>query len=128
MSIIEETLERVVELAGDPKDEIYTRLFALRPEFEDQFVMDKDGGVRANMLISSIDCIRTAAKGSERPALLLEAARLHHDGYGLSASDIDLMFVVIRDVCRKILACEWTDKMEMAWSDALAVLAVAERQ
>lgn len=127
MNLIEHTLERVVARAGDPKDLIYERLFSERPDFQEMFVMDKDGGVQANMLTTCIECFRGVANQSNNPQLQLDAARLHHDGYGVTADDIDLMFKIIRDEFQQILAEEWTPEIETIWSDALATLAKAER-
>lgn len=121
-TIIIDTLEKVAERAGDPYEQIYAKLFAEHPEFLDLFVMDKDGGVRANMLTSCIDCLIGTAEGSDTPRLLLEAARIQHDGYGLGDADIDLMFEVIRDVFRDILGEDWTASIDAAWTNLLAEL------
>ena len=84
--------------------------------------MDTDGGVRANMLTSSLNCIIGIAEGDTTPRNLLEAARIHHDGYGLQDKDIDVMFEIIHSVFRDILNRDWTDDMETAWTWALGEL------
>lgn len=117
-----ETLERVAERAGDPKDRIYTMLFERHPDFEALFVMDVDGGVRANMLRTSIDCMIGVAEGRETPRFLLEAARMIHDGYGLSEAEVHSFFEVMRDVFREVLAADWTPAHESAWTALLAEL------
>lgn len=114
-AIIVDTLETVAERIGDPKDQIYARLFAAHPHFEDLFVMDTDGGVRANMLAAVFDCILGVADGSESPRLHLEAARVQHDGYGLSAADVHTIFETVRDVCRDVLNEDWSAEMDAAW-------------
>jgi len=121
-ALIEASLERVVEIAGDPKDRVYARLFKQRPDFEELFCMDVDGSVRANMFATSINCLLGVADGSDTPRLLLEAARMDHDGYGLDSSDIDLMFSVMRDEFRHLLGSEWTQETEAAWSSLLQEL------
>lgn len=118
-----DTLERVATREGDPHDRIYARLFEVHPEFLDLFVMDTDGGVRASMLTSSIDCLIGIAEGKDTPRLLLEAARVHHDSYGLASKDIDVMFEIMRDVFRDILGDDWSAQMETAWTDILLELA-----
>lgn len=121
--IIEDSLQQVADTAGDPTARVYKRLFALRPDFEEMFIMDVDGGVRGNMLTTCLDCIMGIAEGKDTPRFLLEAAELHHDGYGVSAEDIRLMFAVIRDEFREILGARWTAEMERGWAVVLGELA-----
>jgi hypothetical protein len=116
------TLDTVATRLGDPKDEIYARLFAQRPDFEELFIMDTDGGVRGSMLSTSLNCVLGVAAGSETPGLLLEAARMIHDGYGLSDGDIDLMFRIIRDVCRDTVGEDWTAELDQHWTTLLDTL------
>ncbi|MGC6500307.1 MAG: globin [Henriciella sp.] len=120
---IDWTLATVADRIGDPAPLIYQRLFAERPDFEDLFVMDTDGGVRGSMLATSFDCLLGAAGNSDLPRLQLEAARMIHDGYGLRDDDIDLMFRVIRDVCRDTLGAAWTSEIDRHWQDLLTLLA-----
>lgn len=118
------TLERVGEICGDPTDRVYARLFDVRPDFEALFVMDTDGGVRGNMLTTSLNCILSMVEdGAELTALRLEAAHVHHDGFGLDLADLDLMFEVMRDTFRDILGREWTNRHDEAWTDLLSRLA-----
>lgn len=127
-AVILETLELVAERAGDPRDRIYACLFERHPEFENLFVMDKDGGVRANMLTTSLNCMIGVAEGNATPRFLLEAARVHHDAYGLGNNDIDVMFEVMRDVFRDVLGEDWDDETEAAWSELLSELAGVGRE
>ena len=121
-AIIIDTLEQVAAREGDPNQKIYEQLFKRHPEFEDMFVMDTDGGVQASMLVSSLNCIIGVAEGDETPRNLLEAARMHHEGYGLQDKDIDIMFEVMRDVFRDILGERWTSANEGAWDWVLKEL------
>lgn len=118
-ALIEDTLQRLADTVGDPQPLIYARLFTMRPDFEPMFELDRDGGVRASMLETCFDCILGQVAGSEAPRFHLEAARLQHDGYGLTAADLDLIFVAIRDVCRETLGENWTEKRDAAWASLL---------
>jgi hypothetical protein len=118
-ALIEDTLQRLADAVGDPQPLIYARLFTLRLDFEPMFELDRDGGVRAYMLETCFDCVLGQAAGSEAPRFHLEAARLQHDGYGLTAADLDLIFVAIRDVCRETLGENWTEKRDAAWASLL---------
>lgn len=121
--ILDITFERVVELAGDPKDRIYARLFELHPEFERLFVMDVDGGVRGSMLQTSLNCMMGVARNeAETSRFLIEAARMIHDGYGISDDEVDSMFLAIRDTFREILGKEWSDEIDLAWTGLLEEL------
>ena len=51
------TLEIVAERRGDPTPDVYARLFAVHPELEALFLMDRDGGVRASMMQQALECI-----------------------------------------------------------------------
>ncbi len=117
------TLERVGEICGDPVDLVYEKLFQARPDYEPLFALDTDGGVRGNMLTTSINCILSMVEGGEMTALRIEAAHVHHDGFGLGYDDLDLMFEVMRDAFREILDGEWTDRHAEAWTGMLARLA-----
>ena len=125
---IEDTLQRLADTVGDPQPLVYARLFALRPDFEPMFDLDSDGGVRAAMLETCFDCILGQAAGSPSPRFHLEAARLQHDGYGLTAEDIDLIFAAIRDVCHDTLGEDWTEERDAAWTSLLDELAGLTRE
>jgi hypothetical protein len=123
-AIITSTLETVSERCGDPQERIFARLYELDAKFEPLFVMDTDGGVRGSMLQTSLNCIIGVAEGqSETPRLLIEAARMIHDGYGLTEDEVDLMFVAMRDVFREIMAGDWTGQVDAEWTKLLAELA-----
>ncbi len=123
-AIITNTLEQVAERCGDPKEAVFKRLYELDPKFEPLFVMDTDGGVRGSMLETSLNCMIGVAQGeSETPRLLIEAARMIHDGYGLTEDEVDLMFVAMRDVFRDVMAGDWTPETDAEWTKLLAELA-----
>lgn len=123
-AIITSTLETVAERCGDPKERVFRRLYELDPKFEPLFLMDTDGGVRGSMLETSLNCMIGVAQGeSQTPRLLIEAARMIHDGYGLTEDEVDLMFVAMRDVFRDVMAGDWTPETDAEWAKLLAELA-----
>ncbi|MEQ9316287.1 MAG: globin [Henriciella sp.] len=121
-NLIIETLERVAELHGDPADLVYAELFKVHPAYEELFLMDEGGGVRGTMLATSLDCVVGLAEGSNIPLLLMEAAQLQHDAYGLKGEELAAMFVAMRDAFRIVLAAEWSGHHETAWQAALQKL------
>ncbi len=125
-ALIFETLERMAAVCEDPADlmdPVYGRLFALHPEFERLFVLDKSGQVRGEMLQMCIECLIGVAEGSDTARATVAAARFHHDGYGVPDDRFPLMFTVLRDVIRDVLGDDWTPAMEHAWSGLLDELA-----
>lgn len=126
--LIIQTLERVAELQGDPADMVYAELFRAHPEYEELFAMDEDGGVRGTMLATSLDCVIGLVEGSTIPLLLMEAAQLQHDAYGLKGEELAAMFIAMRDAFRNVLASEWSPRHEAAWQLALQQLEEISRQ
>ena len=127
--IIQATLEQVAERVGDPTERVYAQLFERNPEFEGLFVMDVDGGVRGSMLQTSLECLLGVAEGdSDAARIVLGAARVDHDGYGLSEDQVDLLFVAMRDTFRDVLGQDWTAEMETEWAGLLAKLAQIGKQ
>jgi hemoglobin-like flavoprotein len=122
-TLILATLEQVAERHGDPAAKVYDRLFQLHPEFERLFALDRDGGVRASMMETCIECVIGIAEQTETARYVIEAARLHHAGYGVPDDRLDAMFVAMRDVFRNVLGSGWTTEMDAAWTALLATIA-----
>ncbi len=118
-----ETLERAGERCPDPAPLVYQRLFALRPEFEDLFVMDTDGGVRGAMLETCFDAILGVAEDTATQRVIISSSRFSHTAYGLAESDLDLIFSVIRDTVRDLNGDDWTPEAAAAWDARLAEIA-----
>lgn len=116
------SLERAAQLAGDPFQPVYARLFQTRPEFEPLFVLDRSGLVKGTMLQASLECIIGVAQNDEVSRQRIVAARLHHNGYGVPDSQFEDMFVVMRDVFKEILADEWTDDINAEWQKLLGMI------
>ena len=114
-AIIHQTLERVAELHGDPADIVYAHLFRVHPEYEELFAMDAGGGVRGTMLATSLDCVMGIADGTNLPQLLMEAAELQHDAYGLQGNELGAMFSAMASAFAEILADEWSPQHQAAW-------------
>jgi len=55
--LIENSIERVADVAGDPSPLVYARLFAEQPEMEPLFILDRDGSAQGHMLAEALDCV-----------------------------------------------------------------------
>lgn len=116
------SLERVAQIAGDPHQAVYARLFEKRPEFEPLFILDRSGLVRGTMLQTSLECLIGVAQNDEVTRGRIIAARLHHNGYGVPDSQFEDMFVVMRDVFREILGDEWSSETDAEWNKLLQAI------
>ncbi len=117
------TLEAVAALHGDPTAAIYAELFAVRPDLERLFWLDRDGSVRAAMVQQGIECIMDHAAGGGAAATIMADERSRHDGYGVPREQFDAFMVAMRDAFRRILGEAWTGDMERAWRILLAEFA-----
>ena len=124
--LILDTLERAGERCEDPSALVYRRLFEMHPELEALFVMDRDGGVRGQMLQTCLNCILGLVENSETPRFLISAGRMHHDGYGVPEDQFDAMFVAMRDTFRDLVGPDWTPAADAAWDRLLGEIAGIE--
>lgn len=120
--IITQTLELVVEKVGDPAPMVYERLFKARPDLEEMFFMDSDGGVRGSMLQQCFDCIFDIAGEGILCGSVIPSECQRHEEYGVEAELFVSFFATIRDTFRDLLADAWTSQTEDAWSALLADL------
>jgi len=124
--LIFQTLERASEKCADAAPLVYRRLFELRPEFEDLFVMDSDGGVRGSMLATCFNAILGQLENSPTQRVIISSSRFSHGGYGVSEADFDLMFTAIRDTFRDLIGPDWTPETDAAWTRLLVDIAAIE--
>ncbi|MBI1358971.1 MAG: globin [Alphaproteobacteria bacterium] len=113
-------LQRVADVAGDPTSLIYARLFATHPELEPLFAMDRDGGVRASMVQTSIECILDHVGPDLTATNVISAARLHHQGYGVPDGLFDAYWAAMTEAFQDILTNEWTPDIDRAWRTLMA--------
>ena len=122
---ITESLEVVVERAGDPVDQVYERLFAEFPQTEPRFVRDVTGAIRAEMLTMVFNCLMDP--DGPYQLNLVRAERVNHDGFGTPNEVFNRFFWIVRDACRELLGGAWTPAFEDAWrariEDVLAATA-----
>ena len=104
---------------GDLNDEVYALLFETYPEYLDLFLLDYDGGVRRNMLRTSLEIITNYAEGGD-VVNRLEGARLSHFTYEVSDEIFDQFFDIIEQVVATKLAAQWTREHRQAWQDMQA--------
>lgn len=121
--LILDTLERAGEKCADPAPLVYRRLFEVHPHLEHLFVMDRDGGVRGQMLQTCINIVIGLVEKNPTHSFLIAAGRVHHDGYGVPEDQFDAMFHAMRDTFRDLLGAEWTPEADAAWGGLLEDIA-----
>lgn len=112
--MVERSLERLAERAGDPTPRVFARLFAELPQVEPQFARDVTGAVRAEMLTMVLTCLMEP--GGPYQANLVRSERVNHDGFGVPPEQFDRFFGIVKEACRDLLADDWTAEVETAWT------------
>ncbi|WP_374470177.1 globin [Phenylobacterium sp.] len=108
----------MAERAGDPAPAIYARLFAEFPEAEALFVRDTRGAVRGEMLAVAFQCLLDL--DGSYGANFIAAERVNHEAFGVAPEAFGRFFPIVRDVCRELLAGDWTPEIDAAWNLRLA--------
>lgn len=120
--LIEHSIERVAEVAGDPSRQVYARLFAQSPEMEALFVLDTDGNARGHMLSESLDCIFDFLGPRAYAPVLIQSELTNHEGFGVPPRVFATFFNVTMETFRELLGDEWTAETDAAWGALLAEL------
>jgi hemoglobin-like flavoprotein len=117
-TLIENSIERVAEIAGDPADLVYARLFAEQPEMREMFVLDRDGSVRGHMLAEALNCVFDLAGARTYAPVLIQSELTNHSNLGVPPAVFATFFRTVKETFAEILGEEWSAEMDAAW-DAL---------
>ena len=120
---IDQSLERLVELAGDPQREIYSLMYSRYPDLECLFVLDKDNSVRGAMLQTALEFVLAYSEKGVINKGDLASWRSHHLEYGVKEDIFGVFFELIRDCVRDNLGSEWTEQMASRWQEFLQEVA-----
>jgi hemoglobin-like flavoprotein len=116
---------RTLEAASahvDLTERVYRRLFARHPDMEAQFVRDKDGSVRGEMMAKVFEVILDMADGQPWAARMIQCEVVTHDGYGVPPEVFGIFFQVVADEIEVLLGDDWTAADAAAWATLLARL------
>lgn len=122
---IEDCLERIATIHGDPTGLVYEKLFSRHPEMRDLFILDRDNSVKGNMLSQVIECFIDFTGEQHYATSLIATEKINHDQIGVPAETFETFFVTIIDTFRDILGDAWTDQDEEAWNRLLTDLNAA---
>lgn len=118
-SALEESIEAVVRISGDPTPQVYARLFSEAPETEAAFMLDATGAVRAQMIIHALDCLLDIVGPRRFGAQFIQAEVMSHENLGVSPAVFSTFYPIVRDTFREIAGTHWTPEMDRAWDAAL---------
>lgn len=118
-SLIENSIERVAEIAGDPAAQVYARLFAEQPEMREMFVLDRDGAVRGHMLAEALNCVLDILGPRSYAPVLIQSELTNHSNLGVPPAVFATFFRVVKETFAEILGSEWNAETEAAWETLL---------
>lgn len=121
--VMEQSLEALVERAGDPAPIVYARLFARYPEVEALFIRDLDGAVRGEMLTKAIECALDLAGPNAYAANFIRCEVVNHEGVGVPSDVFPRFYEVAVDTFAELLGVDWTPAYEAAWRGIVARVA-----
>ena len=112
---IEDCLERIATIHGDPTDLVYKRLFEKHPDMRGLFLMDRDDSVKGNMLAQVIECFLDFTGEKHYATSLIATEKINHDHIGVPAETFETFFTTVVDTFRDILGDSWSAEDETAW-------------
>ena len=104
------------EKHGELYELVYDALFAGYPDYRDLFILDSDGGLRRNMLRTTMDMIADYAHDALDEGYLY-GMRLNHIHYGVDEDAFDQFFEVIAQVAAREAPDQWTPATAQAWAE-----------
>lgn len=113
--VILESLEQIVEKAGDPVDRVYIRLFEKYPDMEALFILDKTGGARGHMLSEVLECVVDYCDGDKYATNFVASERMNHEGIGVPADVFTTFLDIVVEVFREISGADWSPEIDAAW-------------
>jgi hemoglobin-like flavoprotein len=121
-NLIEDCLERIATIHGDPTDLVYKRLFDKHPTMRDLFILDRDDSVKGNMLAQVIECFLDFTGEKHYASSLIATEKINHDQIGVPPETFETFFTNVVETFRDILGDGWTAEDEAAWNDLITDL------
>ncbi|MCF8471029.1 MAG: globin [Parvibaculum sp.] len=117
--LIEHSISRVADVAGDPAAQVYARLFERQPEMEELFILDKDDSAKGHMLAEALDCVFDLLGPRSYAPVLIQSELTNHEGFGIPPRVFATFFAVVKQTFEEILGAEWTAEIDAAWQTML---------
>jgi hemoglobin-like flavoprotein len=113
--IIQQSLECVVERAGDPVDAVYKRLFEKHPDMEALFILDKTGDARGHMFAEVLECVMDYCDGDKYATNFVASEQVNHEGIGVPPDVFASFLDVVIEVFQEIAGPLWSTETGDAW-------------
>ncbi|HCX68544.1 globin [Parvibaculum sp.] len=117
--IIEISIERVAEVAGDPTDRVYARLFAEEPDMEPLFILDRDSSAKGHMLAEALDCVFDLLGPRTYARTLIQSELTNHSGFGVPPAVFATFFRTMKETFSEIMGTAWSAETDAAWEALL---------
>jgi hemoglobin-like flavoprotein len=114
-ALIEESLERLADRAGDPTPAVYARLFERYPETQALFIRDANGAVKGEMLAKMFECALDLAGANAYAANFIACEIVNHEGVGVPRAVFPRFFDVAVETFAELLGPDWTPAYDAAW-------------
>lgn len=116
------SLEIAAARGGDLNGAIYARLYAVFPETEPLFALDRDSGVRGAMMAHVFETIFDFIGERRYAHRFIQSEIVTHEGYGVPREAFAAFFALVRDEVRTACGDAWTGAMARAWDALLGEL------
>jgi len=120
--LIESSLERVAERAGDLTPLVYERLFSRHPEMKPLFWRDTSNAVKGEMLAKVFEIILDFIGDNLFAANMIQCEVITHAGYDVPPEVFRIFFGIVAEVIAEQLGDEWTPELAAAWKSLLVEL------
>lgn len=122
-TLLDQSLEWVVDRVGDPAPLVYQRLFERSPALLPLFVLDTQGSVRGEMFQVAIESMIDLASGRPHAEGMIACEWSNHRLNGILRADFIAFFELTVEVFREALGADWTPDLDAAWQRALQAVA-----
>jgi hemoglobin-like flavoprotein len=113
------SVDAVLAVEPEPAARVYAHLFAAHPELEAQFLMDRTGAVRREMLNVALATLLGLVEGVSYAPAMLRAERTNHDGWGVPPEQFSAFFDAVHAAFRDLAADAWPEGADTAWVSAI---------
>lgn len=119
---ISASLEAVAEKCGDPTQLVYAKVFEKHPSLKSLFILDRDDSAKGNMLSQVIDCFLDFDNNRHFATSMISSEMVNHGHLGVEPEVFSSFFNIVKETFEDVLADDWTDEYEAAWSKLIVEL------
>src|SRR5262249_8892328 len=114
-ALIEASLERAAERAGDLTPLVYDRLFTEQPEARALFWRDKSGQIKGEMLARVFEAVLDFIGERQYADHLIQTSVTVHSEYDVAPEVFRTFFGIVAATLKDSLGEDWTAATDGAW-------------